>query len=182
MSIKRTITTMFLVPILRVTKEDLAENGFLNAYIKDTLQEEYSSDVVYLLFKPENLDRFREFLTREYARTETLIDDYDYEDGYVVLVYKIDESYKKDVILIKQGQYSKTSKEFQKLFPVSEQVKKGTIVKVEPSLQIRIFKKSPDIRQYWENKIGQGLDEAQEVWEAYNEENEILTPKIIKNV
>lgn len=182
MSLTKTITTIFLVPTLGIPKNSLVENGFINAYIKDSLQEEYSSDVIFLLFKPINIDKFREFLINEYDRSKDIIDDYDYEGGYVVVVYKIDESIKKDVTLIKQGQYSKTSKEFQGKFPKSIQVKRGNGVKLEPSLQLRIFKKSRDLKEYWENKIGQELEDDQEVWETYDEEKELLTPKNMENV
>lgn len=183
MSITRTITTIFLVPTLKVPKDALVNNGFLNAYIKDTLQDnQYPVDVIYLLFKPVDLNKFREFLISEYSRTDDVIDDYDYEGGYVVVVYKIRDSIKNDVCLIKHGQYSKTSEEFQNLFPTSVEIKKGNTIKKETSLQIRIFKKTADLREYWENKIGQSLKDDQEVWEAYNEEKEILNSKNIKNV
>jgi hypothetical protein len=183
MGIKRTITTIFIVPTLKIPKDSLVSNGFINAYIKDSLQDNsYPVDVVYLLFKPTNLDKFREFLISEYERTNDVFDDYDYKGGYIVVVYKINESIKKDISLIKQGKYSKTSKEFQGMFPTTIQIKKASGIKTEVPLQIRIFKKSADLREYWENKIGQNISEDQEVWEAYDEETEILNLKNIENV
>src|SRR6478609_5045928 len=171
MSIASTITTIFLVPTLKVPKGKLVENGFINAYVKDSLQDlQYPVDVIFLLFKPKDLNKFREFLIEEYSRTESVIDDYDYEKGYVVVVYKISESIKKDVILVRQGQYSKTSPEFQKMFDIPVEVKRGDTIKKEVCLQMRIFKKSADLREYWENKIGQLIGPNQEVWETYNEE------------
>lgn len=183
MAIAKTISTIFLVPTLKIPKESLFDNGFINAYTKDSLQEiEYPVDVVFLLFKPTNINKFREFLIEEYSRTNDLIDDYDYEGGYVVVVYKIKDSIKDDVILIKKGQYSKTSQEFQKMFPSHVLIKRGSETKSEVSLQVRIFKKSADLREYWENKIGQGINPDQEVWETFNEEKEILNLKNIGDV
>jgi len=175
MSTEKTITTIFLVPTLNIGKEPLLGNGFINAYMRDSLQDnQYPVDVIFLLFKPKDLNKFREFLIKEYSRTDDVIDDYDYEGGYVVVVYKLRDSIKKDITLIKQSKYSKTSKEFQELFPPTISIQKGTKVKNETSLQVRIFNKSADIREYWENKIGQRISPDQEVWQEYNEEKEIL--------
>jgi len=117
MEVKKNITSIFMVPTLKVPKDALRSNGFINAYIKDAGREDQYADSIYLLFKPTDLDKFREFLDSEYERTKTVIEDYDYEDGFVVVVYQLSDKYKKDFNLIKQGKYSKTSTEFQKLFP-----------------------------------------------------------------
>lgn len=177
MSVKKTITTIFLVPTLGVPKGALVENGFINAFSKDSNSTLYDSGVIYLLFKPENIDKFREFLQEEYERTDNIVDEYDYSYGYVVLVYRLDTKISSDITLIKEGKYSKTSKEFQNLFPPTIAVKRGSVNKIEPSLQVRIFKKSRELREYWENKIGEDLGEEQEVWETYDESKEILNLK-----
>ena len=183
MSLAKTITTIFLVPTLGITKESLLGNGFINAYMKDDLQDnQYPVDVIFLLFKPNDLNKFREFLISEYSRTTDIIDDYDYQGGYVVVVYKLRDSIKNDILLIKQGLYSKTSEGFQMLFPKTVEIKRGGTVKKEVSLQRRIFKKSPDLREYWENKIGQHINPDQEVWETFSEEKEVLNLKNINDV
>jgi hypothetical protein len=117
MEIKKNITSIFMVPTLKVPKDALRSNGFINAYIRDDRRDDDYKESIYLLFKPKDLDKFREFLDNEYERTKTVIEDYDYEDGYVVVVYQLNERYKKDFTLIKQGKYSKTSSDFQKVFP-----------------------------------------------------------------
>lgn len=103
-----------MVPTLKVPKDALKNNGFLNAYVKDARKEDDYKECIYLLFKPEDLDKFREFLDSEYERTKNVIEDYDYEDGFVVVVYQLNTNYKNDFDLIRQGSYSKTSKDFQK--------------------------------------------------------------------
>jgi hypothetical protein len=69
-------------------------------------------------FKPDNLEKFKEILEGEYERTKDIIEDYDYADGFVVVVYKpnpvkkIYKKWKKDSIL----KLSFFSKDFLKQF------------------------------------------------------------------
>lgn len=167
-----------MVPTLKVPKDALRGNGFINAYIKDARKEDHYKESIYLLFKPENLDKFREFLDSEYERTKAVIEDYDYEDGYVVVVYQLDEKYKKDFNLIRQGKYSKTSLDFQKMFPKIIKIFRKGLHKDELSLQYRIFNKAEDLINFWEDKLGidliDVLGEDYEVWEGFDESKEIL--------
>ena len=73
MEIKKTITSIFIVPTLSIGKEKLVDNGFINGYIKDGRREIQYNNAVYLLFKPENLDKFKDFLDEEYERTKSII-------------------------------------------------------------------------------------------------------------
>ena len=120
------------------------------------------------------MDKFREFLDGEYERTKSIIEDYDYEDGFVVVVYQLNDRFKKDYELVKQGKYSKTSKAFQSEFPKSVKVIKSGLSKDEISLQLRIFKKSADLVEFWEDKIGITFQDEFEVWEGWDEEKEVL--------
>jgi hypothetical protein len=171
---KHTITSIFIVPILSIGKDKLIDNGFINGYIKDINRDVQYENVVYLLFKPTNLDKFRVFLDGEYERTKSIIDDYDYEDGYVVVVYEINTKLKNDINLIKQGKYSKTSKEFQGIFPKIVKIKKNGLQKDEVSLQYRIFNKTEDLVKFWEEKLDVELPEDSEVWHGFFEEFEAL--------
>lgn len=184
MEIKKNITSIFMVPTLKVPKDALRGNGFINAYVKDARKEDHYEGSIYLLFKPENLDKFREFLDNEYERTKAVIEDYDYEDGYVVVVYQLDEKYKKDFLLVKQGKYSKTSLQFQKLFPKVIKITRNGLHKDEISLQYRIFNKADDLVSFWEEKLGidfaETVGEDFEVWEGWDEQKEILELDKIK--
>jgi len=187
MEIKKNITSIFMVPTIKVPKDALRANGFINAYIKDDRREDQYAGSIYLLFKPKDLDKFREFLDSEYERTKTIIEDYDYEDGFVVVVYQLNERFKNDFQLIKQGKYSKTSEDFQKMFPKVIKIVKNGLNKDEISLQYRIFKKSEDLIEFWEEKLGIDLKitigDDFEVWEGFDESNEILQiDKIKENV
>jgi anaerobic ribonucleoside-triphosphate reductase len=184
MEIKKNITSIFMVPTLKVPKDALRGNGFINAYIKDNRKDDDYKDSIYLLFKPTDIDKFREFLENEYERTKNVIEDYDYEDGYVVVVYQLDKKYNKDFTLIKEGKYSKTSVEFQKLFPKIIKIVRNGLNRDELSLQYRIFNKSEELIEFWEEKLGIDLKSTIgndfEVWEGWDEQKEILELNTIK--
>lgn len=163
-----------MVPSLRVPKNALRDNGFINGYVQDAERDFQYPGAVYLLFLPEDILKFREFLDEEYERTEQIIEDYDYEGGFVVVVYKLDTRWKKDFDLVKQGRYSATSSSFQKLFPKVIKIKKNGLHRDEISLQYRIFNKTEDMVEYWENKIGIDWQDDFEVWDGYDEDKEIL--------
>jgi hypothetical protein len=169
-----------MVPTLKIPTDKLDSNGFINAYIKDEKREVQYDDVLYLLFHPKDIDKFRPFLLDEYDRTNTIIDDYDYEDGFVVVVYKLNPVFKEDFELIKQGKYSKTSVEFQKLFPKSIKIEKDGLYKEQLSIQYRVFNRSEDLLKFWEDKFGMTLDKDQELWYGFIEKNEVLNVEELK--
>lgn len=172
--IRKNITSIFMVPTLKIGKKKLNNNGFVNAYIKDSRRDVQYDECIYLLFHPENLDAFREFLDEEYERTKSIVDEYDYESGFVVVVYKLDEQFKEDFQLIREGKYSKTSEKFQEQFPKFVTIEKDKLKKEEISLQFRVFNKTSDLQEFWEEKIGIRFTSEHEFWEGFHEENEIL--------
>lgn len=180
MEIKKTITSIFMVPTLKIPKDALKDNGFINGYVKDGNREMQYENCIYLLFHPNDLDKFREFLDSEYERTKDIIDDYDYNKGYVVVVYQLDTNFAKDFKLIKKGKYSKTSAAFQALFPKVIKIKKNGLHKDEISLQYRIFNRTEDLIKFWEEKLGVEFEDDQEVWHGFEEENEVLNIEKIK--
>ena len=111
-----------------------------------------------------------------------MIDDYDYEDGYVVIVYKLDPEWRKDFANVKEGFYSRTSKEFQDLFPETIVVKrnKKQLPKKEKTLQHRVFTKSEELKEYWEEKIGITFSDDMELWDGFILENETLDLEKLK--
>ena len=180
MEIKKTITSIFMIPSLEIPKNELKSNGFINGYIKDAYKDVQYENAVYLLFQPKNIDKFREFLDSEYERTKNIIEDYDYNSGFVVVVYQLESKFKEDYDLIKDGKYSKTSKKFQKLFSKHVEIVFNNVSKQQLSLQYRIFNKTEDLTQFWEERLGIKFEEDYEVWEGWDEEKEILTIKNIK--
>ncbi len=163
-----------MVPTLKIPKNALIENGFINGFVADVNKEGHYENAVYILFKPKNLDKFKEFLENEYERTKNIIEDYDYPDGYVVIVYKLESSLEKDFILVKKGLYSKTSPSYQKRFSKTITLVKDGVSKEEISLQYRVFSRSEDLIEYWEDKLAVRFGDNQELWEAFDEEKEKL--------
>jgi hypothetical protein len=180
MKLTRSITTLFMVKPLGISIEQLEKVGFINGFIKDVSHDCIYDNCVYLLFKPRDMDLFKDFIDNEYERTNNIVEDYDYEGGYVVVVYKLDENFNKDHQLIKQGLYSKTSKSFQNLFPKVVKIMKYGKHKDEISLQYRIFNRTQDLINFWEDKLGITFSSDQEVWEGFHEERETLNIKNIK--
>jgi hypothetical protein len=174
MSIKKTITSIFMVPSLNISKEALDNNGFINGYAGDIDQESNFPDSIYMLFKPVDVDRFREFLGSEYERTKDIIEDYDYPGGFVVVIYKMNPLYKADYALITQGKYSHVSAGYKQLFPSVIEVEKNGVKTSVHSIQYRVFNKTLDIKLFWESKIGVVFDSDQEMWDIYEKEDELL--------
>jgi hypothetical protein len=180
MQLKRSISTLFMVKPLGIGFDKLEKVGFINGFIKDVNHECNYENCVYLLFKPSDMDVFRDFIEDQYEKTKDIVEDYDYEGGYVVVVYKLKSEFKKDYMLIRQGLYSKTSKNFQALFPKVVKIMKNGKHRDEISLQYRIFNKTQDLINFWEDKLGVKFSNDQEVWEGFHEEKETLNIKNIK--
>jgi len=186
MAIKKTISSMFMVPTLGINREGLKNNQFINGYQWDVNRDIKHENSVSLLFKPKNMPKFKDFLDNEYERTEDIIEDYD-SDGFVVVVYSLNKKFEKDFELIKQGKYSRTSSKFQDLFPKIMTIdKKGDDGKIrreeEESLQYRIFNKTEWMKQYWEDRIAINFNEGMEYWSGYDESKELLDISKIKEL
>jgi len=174
--IRKTITTIFMVPTLKIPRGELKNNGFINGFARDAMRDVQYKDAIYLLFRPFQIDRFRDFLDNEYERTRHIIDDYDYPDGFVVVVYKLNTKFENDFKLVREGKYSRTSREFQNEFPkVVKIVNEGGLHRDEISLQYRVFKRTDDLVKFWEDKFNVVFTDEQEIWYGFDEEKETLT-------
>lgn len=180
MKLKKTISTIFMLPTLKLPKEQLQEHGFINCYELDKEHDVIYSNCVYLLFKPENFVTFRAFLDEEYERTTNIVEDYDYGNGFVVVVYKLNPRFLNDFLLVRKGHYSKTTKAFQSIFNKTTKILKDGKLTEEISLQFRIFNKTAELVEFWEEKIGVKLKEDMEVWQTYDKEREVLTLEKLK--
>jgi hypothetical protein len=174
---KKTITSIFMMPTLGHNFPYLKSQGYIAAYRGDSSQDYQYDDAIYALFKPSNIETFNDFLEKEYRRTNLLIEDYNLDEKHIVLVYKQLSRFKNDYELVKQGKYSKTSKAFQELFPKYVYLYENGGTTEETSIQYKIFNKSPDLVNYWAEKVGQALPPDQELWTMYEPENEILNFK-----
>jgi len=170
----KTINSLFMVPTLGIEIALLKKHGYISSYSIDSLREVQYPDAVYILFKPKDLEAFKLFLDNEYIQSTKIIEDYNYEGGYVIVVYALLPEFKADYALIKQGKYSLTSKKFQALFSPNVYIIENGIPVKHQSIQYKIFNRTKDLIAYWEDKIGQKLYPEQELWIMYEEENESL--------
>jgi hypothetical protein len=99
-----------------------------------------------------------------------------------VVVYQLDDKYKNDFTLVQGGKYSKTSANFQKLFPKVVKITRNGLSKDEISLQYRIFNKAEDLISFWETKLGIEFEDDYEVWDGWDESKEILELDKIKEL
>jgi len=180
MEIEKNITTIFIIPTLKFPINHLTPHGFINGYIKDLRRDIQYENAVYVLFKPLDLDKFRKFLDEEYERTDDIIDEYDYEGGFVVLVYKLNPKFKKDYKLVMQGMYSKTSKEYQNCFAKVKKIMVNGLHRDELSLQYCAFNKTGNLKEWWEEKLNIRFKEEWELWEGWEEELEVMDIDKIK--
>lgn len=163
-----------MVPTLMIPRPDLKDNGYINGYVGDKQREEYGDEYIHLLFQPSDMDMFKVFVDCEYERTNDLMEDYDYDEGFVVLVYKLNPKWNNDFKLIREGKYSKTSHEFQELFPKVAKILINGLHRDQISLQYRIFKRTTDMIEFWENKLGTSFNPEQEVWSGFDIDKETL--------
>lgn len=180
--INKNITSIFMIPTLGIPYGKLNENGFINGYIDDQTHDSKYKNCVFVLFKPKDMDVFRIFLDAENERIQDIVEDYDYEGGFVVIVYKLPKKFKDDFKLIKKGKYSKTSDEFKQSFPKVMKVKIKFLHRDELTLQWRIFRKDQNLKEHWEKKIGVKFSKNQEVWSGWHKESEILNIENIKEM
>jgi hypothetical protein len=173
MSLEKTITSMFLVPTLGLDKTLLNQYNYLNSYsdLKDK-EIDYDPHVVYILFKPNSKILFKDFLNNLYKYNNSILEDFNLDNDFVVVVFQLNEEFNIDYELIKISKYSKTSKKFQNLFP--ETVLKQNSKGVRKSLQTLVFNKDKSLVDYWEKKIGSEFTEDMEVWYSFDPEKEIL--------
>lgn len=183
---KLTATSLFIVPTLGISREEINRHGFENAYVKDEIKNIDYNNAVYLLFRPplHKMENFTDFLTKERARKARIIDEYDYPDGWIMLVYQYEDKWKEDVETILSGKFSKTSREFQNLTPKTVKYNPHGLKNGEDlTVQHQIYKKDPRLANFWNELYGLEFNyEEDEYWERYEEReifNEITQKKLI---
>lgn len=179
---KKNCSTIFLLPGIGHTRKNLIQYGFLGAYLDDIHHDVHHDNSLYVLFKPENIAAFSDFVEKEYKNNSLLMEDYDYRGGYVVLVYHFAEKYINEYELFMQGKYSKFSKEYISLFPVEILVYHPKYGNTScTSLQHHVFTRSAEIKGYWERKIGQKIPDDMELWSAPDMDKEVLDISVFQS-
>lgn len=184
-------TLFILKPVIKEGMDVLLEHNLINSYLKDKNRDDIEGDHLFVLFKPPDMDYFELFL-HEQEENLNFVEDYDYEGGFVVLVYKIPEAMKKDYALFKTGRYSKMSQWF-KSYYATELVKKGKTITVEvdglritKSIQWLVFDKDKKLQFLLEKYMGIKFDDIYdnkddiELWTGVDEVRELLDIDKIK--
>lgn len=164
---EKNCTTVFMTAPLGIAKVDLFENSFIGAYIGDVQKSETEyKRGIYVLFRPKDMLTFEQFLYNERERGATVVEDYDYEGGYVVVIYILKPDFANDYEKFLKGNYSKFSMQFRATFPEKIHID-GTD---QVTLQQRVFTKDESIREYWEELIGTRIEDGSEVYSSPNVE------------
>lgn len=164
--LKANCTTMFLLAGIGLGRRNILKYGFISAFIDDKDHDPHYEDSIYVLFKPQEIEGFSQFMVMEIAKP-IFIEDYDYEGGYVVLVYKFPNEYLQEYKLFKDGKYSKFRKKYISLFPETIQFEENGATITEYSLHFHIFNKTEAIKKLWERRLGDDIfSEDMEMWSS----------------
>jgi hypothetical protein len=188
MNYSRTCATVFLIRPLGLCSKTESLNpkdpnaakiikkyGFIEAYLYDENRTSTSSRVVYCLFKPPNFQEFEEFVKMEIEDKVDIVDEYDYPNGHVILVYKFPEIYNNDYDLILQGKYSKCSDAFKSLFPITKS-------KTELTIYALVFYHESKLKSAVEDDLNVKFDKDMEFWYIPDVTKETLTYNKIKKL
>lgn len=169
-------TNAFVFPILGIDRAGAIGMGYTEAFIEDSLRELKYENAVYLLFRPINKwEEFNLFVEKERGRGAPIIDEYDYPDGWTVLVYKYPKKWEEDVKLITEGKFSKTSEAYRQA--VGRWTKSSSEAdgeNREQCYQWLIFTKDDSLKEYWKRELDLNITNADEHWQFF-QEREILT-------
>lgn len=164
---KFTSTSLFIAPLLG--KKIVPLDEFVNAYIKDEVRGIDYNRGIYVLFKVSEKDKFEHFLESERTRGAKIIEEYDYPNNHIMVVYQYDKRFERDVELILSGKFSKTSSFYQSNISETFKATKLGVTKNIITFQHSIFKKLPEYVEYWQELYGLELTRNDEVWHHYKE-------------
>lgn len=164
-----TLTTSFIKNILDIPYKTLTQEGFKESYLGayHKTKDEWGKSI-YLLFDLNQISpTFRTELIKkpEYISAELI-------DSDLLLEFEVTENnYNTIVKPFLDGKYSKICREYvRRNF---NEVVKGTNGKPDLSNNYKVLTKHPDLRKYWEGRIGVEFTEDMEVWSRPEKEDEI---------
>lgn len=151
---KATTSTILLLPTIGKNRRRLLKYGFLNAYLDDKDYDIHYEEALYLLFKPEPSEKISELVSFE-RQDSLFLDEYDYEGGYVVVVYAMQKKYLPEYKLFLEGKYSKFSQEYKDSFAKMLDVrnKETGIVEKKISLQYHIMNRTDTLKDMREKEF-----------------------------
>jgi len=160
-----TYTTKFILPLIFkefTNYNRLFNTSFINAYIADMAKN--NDDKIHLLFAEYPSLTFQELLPES-------IEEYEFGDGYYVLVYDIPQEYKEDYLKFLTGDYSKFSNDAKCKIVSFWQIDNKTL------LWGVLYKEGNKVKKFYKDKLNENLDEfapSAEWWAPPKIEQEIL--------
>lgn len=170
LSREKTLTNLFLLPLINL-KSDVKEHfSFVNAYLGDS---NYKVEVLkdnrpnlFLLFRPKSLSDFTVFLDGVKNEDDNLLDYYDVGYGLMMLVYSFPMEFNNEYKHFLCGNYSKFTQEAIKMFPdTKDAYRDGKKVGKEYTIYHHIFNRTQWMYDVWCKRLGViELDEDMEYW------------------
>lgn len=170
---KKTYSTIFLLPAMKMDKKVLDKYGFVNCYWGDKGHDVEYKFALYILVEPSLDSDFKAFVEAE-SKKEEFLEDYDVGENQVMLVYKFPKQYEKEYKYFKVGEYSKFSKKYvEGCFPMTKKENKDGKTRTISSVFSGIFNKEEWLKEYWERKLGVDIL-PDEYWSVPDEKKEIF--------
>lgn len=187
MKVQQTNTTRFILPCFGVQLEEYRKLGFINSFLSDVNDPHIYNDniPIYLLFKPsikqlpllqEKIDQLEE----QDENKNIILNDYDYDGNFVIIVLKLPERFKNDFKLFLEGKYSHLSKEIQKYYPVEVATTLDEDFIPGKSLQWLACNRSSKLKTWVEKKYGLDLKDSLEYWSKPGSEEKLDLESIIQ--
>jgi len=160
--IKWNASTLFLLkPITGIGVGQFCEFGLVNSYLEDVDNDIYVGDYLLVLLKPNDYDFLEILIDNQDRENINFVGEYDYEGGWVVLVYSIPEKWKEDFTKFKDGRYSALSEDFK------SQHDKHVIINMrkKETIQYLVFYKDTKFKKDVEEYFDVVFSEEDELWE-----------------
>jgi hypothetical protein len=168
--VKKSKTTLFLLPLLQLDWFELQENGFVNAYLGDDDYEIICDNHLFLLFNPYKFTVGFENFCQKLRDNPLFSLEYDcpnYENGKVMFVFGIPSEYQHILPNFKKGEYSKMDKRYvNKFFP--------KYIDSKVSIRWKVFYKDPSLKAFWEEKLAVEIAADKELWDIPEANEEVL--------
>lgn len=174
---KNTVTTVFILPVLKIGRKKLDNVGFLDAFMFNGEEQMVYDNCIHLLFCPVSMDKFTDFLQDERDRGASIVDENDYAGGLVLLTYKIPARFETDIQKIWLGKYSEVSQEYRNMIPSTAKKEVDGVIVTFTSAQHMVFNKDPSLRKKLEQELAVEIDPKQEIWTKPSIERETFKLK-----
>jgi hypothetical protein len=167
-----TVSNLFLLPLLKIGRDRLMKYQLINTYLFNAENDTEYVNPIYLLFQPESMEAFNDFLDDQREKGYPILNEEDYPEGLVVVTYQLPAEFEEDYKKIWKGKYSSTSEKYKTLVPSLVQWRENGVPKKQMSIQHMIMNKYAPLKEFWEDEFGTVLDDDQELWAKPTREKE----------